>query len=114
VTEEFDGCFVSGEYPTFDCNPTYITSEFLATLFQSPDIWKSVAQGSKGLGDRRQRVKVEQLLEFEISLPPLDWQDEVVRLGHRIADVKKLQEVTSLGLDAFLPSIFDEAFHGTH
>jgi hypothetical protein len=53
-------------------------------------------------------------LEFEISLPPLDWQDEVVRLGHRIADVKKLQEATSLGLDAFLPSIFDEAFHGTH
>jgi type I restriction enzyme S subunit len=83
-------------------------------LFQSPDIWKSVAQGSKGLGDRRQRVKVEQLLKFEIPLPPLDWQDEVVRLGKRIADVKKLQEATSLGLDAFLPSIFDEAFRGAH
>jgi type I restriction enzyme, S subunit len=112
VADEFDGYFVSGEYPTFDCDPVYTTAEFLAAMFQSPDIWKSVAQRSKGLGDHRQRVKVEQLLDFEIPLPPLDWQAKIVKLGHRIAAAKHLQEATALGLDAFLPAIFDQAFRG--
>jgi len=113
VTDQFDGYFVSGEYPTFECDPAYTTSVFLAVVFQSPDIWKSVAQASKGLGDRRQRVKVEQLLEFEIPMPPLKWQHEIVQLSRRIAAAKQLQEAISLGLDAFLPAILDKAFRGT-
>jgi type I restriction enzyme, S subunit len=40
VTEEYDGHFVSGEYPTFECVPSLIRVEFLAAYFKAPSVWK--------------------------------------------------------------------------
>ena len=114
VSDQFDGYYVSGEYPTFDCDPAVIMPEFLAAVFQSPDIWKKVAQGSKGLGHRRQRVKVEQLLDFELPVPPLEWQRAVVTLASKLAVVKKQHEQVALAINAVLPAVLDGAFRTHH
>jgi type I restriction enzyme M protein len=110
VTSEFDGHYVSAEYPTFECDPKYIRADFLSAVFQSPDIWKKAAQGSKGLGDRRQRVKPEQLLAFEMPMPPLEWQAAFVSLFEKIASAKRHQEEITRGLEAFLPAVLQRAF----
>lgn len=112
ATEIFDGYFVSNEYPTFDCIASDIRVEFIMAYFKSPFIWQQVATGSKGLGNRRQRVQPEQVLAHEVWLPPLKWQDQIAELQSKVDELKKLQAGTAGELDALLPSILDKAFKG--
>lgn len=78
VGDDFDGCFVSNEYPTFDCDETRILPEYLMAYFSRPQVWEAVARGSKGLGVRRQRVQPEHILAHEIPLAPLSEQRTIV------------------------------------
>jgi type I restriction enzyme S subunit len=112
VTTDYDGHFVSGEYPTFECNPRQIRIEFLAAYFRAPSAWKDVAMGSQGLGHRRQRVQPGQVLAHRIWIPPLGWQDRLVEMQAEADVLKRLQAETAAELDALLPSILDRAFKG--
>jgi type I restriction enzyme, S subunit len=112
VTPEFDGAFVSQEYPTFDCHPERVRSQFLAAYFKPAHVWKAVAAGSKGLGDRRQRVQPAQVLAHELWLPPLAWQNRLAEVQAEVDALKPLQAETAAELDALLPSILDRAFKG--
>ena len=112
VSDEFDGCFVSNEYPTFNCHLNQIRAEFIAAYFKSPSVWKEIAAGSKGLGDRRQRVQPDKILSHAVWLPPLEWQDCVAQMQAHVDAIKKLQAETAAELDAMLPSILDKAFKG--
>jgi len=78
VPAEMDGYFVSNEYPTFDHDPKRILPSYLRWLFSVPRTWRDIAIGSKGMGDRRQRVHPERILAFKSSLPPLDEQRRIV------------------------------------
>lgn len=78
VSPEFNGVFVSNEYPTFDCDPSFVRAEFLAAYFRPAQVWKAVATGSKGLGDRRQRVQPDQVLAHELWVPPISEQEQLV------------------------------------
>ena len=112
VTEEYDGCFVSGEYPTFDCDPNRVNPEFLFAYFKSLDVWRTVSAGSKGLGDRRQRVQPEKFLEHKLLLPPLEWQSKITSMMKKIDDLQSIQSATGEELSALLPSVLDRAFKG--
>lgn len=112
VSDEFDGYFVSGEYPTFDCDAARIRVEFLFAYFKSPAVWKDVAVGSKGLGHRRQRVKSEQFLSHRLLIPPLEWQARIAEVLNLVTALNRLQTDTAAELDALLPSILDKAFKG--
>jgi type I restriction enzyme S subunit len=112
VTDEFDGCYVSNEYPTFDCHPNHARAEFVAAYFKSPFVWKEVAAGSKGLGDRRQRVQPEKILSHSVWLPPMKLQDQIAQAQKQVDALKKLQTETTAEIDALLPSILDKAFKG--
>lgn len=112
VTPEFDGQFVSGEYPTFNCPPDTIRSEFLAAYFKAKSIWAAVAVGSKGLGDRRQRVQPQQLLQCRLWLPPISWQAKIADVQAKLDAVRAEQSATAAELDALLPSVLNRAFAG--
>lgn len=112
VSDDFDSHFVSGEYPTFDCDPERVKAQFLYAYFKSPTIWKQVAVGSVGLGDRRQRVKAEQVLAHRLLLPPLAWQNRICEVMEKMNYLKPLQDETAAELNALLPSILDKAFKG--
>ncbi len=112
VTEKYDGHFVSGEYPTFECDPGLIRVEFLTAYFKAPSVWKDVSTGSKGLGHRRQRVQPEQLLRHPILVPPLAWQDRLAKVQVEINNLKNLQAESSVSLNALLPAVLDRVFNG--
>jgi type I restriction enzyme S subunit len=112
VTPEFDGQFVSAEYPMFDCTPGVIRAEFLAAYFKAKHIWAAVAVGSKGLGDRRQRVQPKQLLAHRIWLPPISWQDRIAETWAKADALRGLQAETAGELDALLPAVLARAFAG--
>jgi type I restriction enzyme S subunit len=112
VTREYDGHFVSGEYPTLECDPRLIRIEFLAAYFKAPSAWKEVAVGSKGLGHRRQRVQPRQVLAHSVWIPPLEWQDRLGEVQVEADVLKRTQAESGVELDALLPAVVARVFQG--
>lgn len=79
VPMEFDGFFVSGELPTFQTHADELDTRWLATYMQSKSNRTELGAGRKVLGQRRQRLSVDSLLDFEIWKPPLAEQRQVQR-----------------------------------
>lgn len=84
VPPDFDGYFVSNEFPSFDIDTARVDPRFLIAYFRWPGVWKEVAAGSKGLGNRRQRVQVPQLLEHQIHLPSIQRQRAIGEAVERL------------------------------
>lgn len=107
VPSECDGCFVSNEFPTFDCDQRRLDAAFLSWLFKRPTLWRAIAERSTGMGDRRQRIHPEQVLAEEVPLPPLDEQRRIVAridaLAAKIAEARGLREEATVQLQATLP-----------
>jgi type I restriction enzyme, S subunit len=112
VTTEFDGCFVSNEYPTFDCSDADVLSEFLSAYFKRPSIWKELSVGSKGLGDRRQRVQPQQILQHQIWLPPIRKQRELAEALRNVGRSEQLAADIESELAALTPTVLNKAFAG--
>ncbi len=116
VTEEYDGRFVSNEYPMFICERERLLPEFLATYFKTPSVWEDVAKLSSGMGDRRQRIQPDQFLTHAILLPPLAEQRLLVEhldaLVHKIEEAKILKEETDLQIESMCRSILADSRYG--
>lgn len=80
VTKDFDGYCVSNEFPTFDVDSTQLDARWLSVYLRSRDRWMELASKSKGLGLRRQRVSIETVLTYEVWLPPIEEQHEMIKL----------------------------------
>lgn len=70
VSEGFDGCYVSNEFPTFDVNRDLASSKFLMALFMTEADWQEMRASTKGVGDRRLRIQPEHILARQIWIPP--------------------------------------------
>lgn len=112
VSEEYDGCHVSNEFPTFELDENRVNLAFLVAYTKSPQIWKSFAVHSKGVGARRERLKPQNFLAEKIWLPPISWQQKIKATAEQLATAKHDRESAGLELDALLPSILDKAFKG--
>lgn len=116
VPDEMDGVFVSNEYPTFDVDLDQLLPRYLFWLFQQPDVWRQVAVGSKGMGDRRQRVHPEQVLHYRIGLPSLDEQRRVVQRLDKVAALveerRRAIEAAERETQALLLKAFQRAIDG--
>jgi len=110
VTREHDGAYVSNEYPTFDCDGGRALPEFLFAYFKNPDVWTTVAAGSKGLGHRRQRVAPEHLLGHALLLPPMSWQQKIAAVMGQAEALSSRQRQTAVRLSALLPALLNDTF----
>lgn len=99
VGDDLNGHFVSNEYPHFDCDPKRVLPEFLAIYFRASSTWEKAATLTTGMGDRRRRIKPEQLIKMEIPLPPLSEQQKIVEwidaMANRVEEAKELREQAS-------------------
>lgn len=69
VPAEFDGWFVSPEFPTYTLT-TELDPAFMRLVCQRPEFWEAMRLRSTGTVQRRKRVNPDQLLKVEIDLPP--------------------------------------------
>jgi type I restriction enzyme S subunit len=80
----------------------------LGWFFRNPIVWPDVARLTTGMGNRRQRVKPEALLTYELPVPPLPEQARIVtridRLAARIGEARQLYAERRLALPAILKS----------
>lgn len=112
VTPRFDGYFVSLEFPTFDVDRRRATAAFIAAYLRSPSTWADLARSSKGLGVRRQRIRVERLLEFRVWLPPLEEQQRAVAAMSQLAQCGAKREISLQMLAALRAATLNRAFSG--
>lgn len=102
VPTEFDGFYLSKEFPTFRCNEEALLPGYLAHICRWPDFWAMLASLSKGIGARRERVHAEQLLTLRLQVPEIDQQrvalERLDRLQGHVTSVADLCErSTELG-----------------
>ena len=101
VETEFDGRYVSGEFPTFTPLPDVMLAEFFFAYMKRVSAWEAMRVGSKGLGSRRQRVQPETLLAHELWLPPMTEQRRIVAAlaAHRAVAGDRTQEARLTALE---------------
>jgi type I restriction enzyme S subunit len=78
VPPDFDGGFVSSEFPTFTLDPARLLPEYMRLVCQRPDFHTEMKQRSTGTAERRNRLKPADLLQIAIDLPPLAEQSQIV------------------------------------
>jgi type I restriction enzyme S subunit len=110
VPPEFDGRFVSNEFPTFDPNPDLLDARWLANFLRSPSRWAELRGSSKGLGVRRQRVPVEAILSYRIWLPPIETQKSMVAAIERIESIQAARVDVDRRTSALVPAELNRAF----
>lgn len=110
VGEEFDGACLSPEFPTFTVTGEGVSSEYLGLRLASPSFWQRLGGASRGIGARRERVRAERLLEQQIDIPPLEVQEEMLRVIRKLEDRVSPQEARNQRLQALLPAALNEAF----
>lgn len=109
VPSEFDGVFVSNEFPSFDIVPSY-GAAFLRAYFSDPRTWQSLQAGSLGLGSRRQRVYEGHLLNHELWLPP---DRERERIADVFAALDRAGSYSVTGeVNALIPAMLNKIFTG--
>ncbi|MDP2331836.1 MAG: restriction endonuclease subunit S [Reyranella sp.] len=86
IGEELDGCYVSGEFPTFLPVPDKIDVEFLKYWFRLPRVIARVDQDCTGSTPlTRNRFKENFFVALEIPLPSLEEQHRIVERTGQIA-----------------------------
>jgi len=93
VSGEFDGLFVSNEFPQFDISRSQVLPEYLLAWCLSRPFLERVGKASEGSAAvSRNRLKEVSFLEFDLLLPALDVQGEICgRLSKRLAEAQKLE-----------------------
>lgn len=77
VPPEYDGYFVSSEFPTFTPERDRVSPAFLEQYLKSTHFTDDMARSTNGLGQRRQRVNVDAFLRIPVPLPSRQDQDRI-------------------------------------
>ena len=77
VPKELDGAVVSRDFPVFDIDRDRILPTFLLSSVSQESFYQQFLNYSFGSTTKR-RIKEDVFLDFEISLPPLEKQEEFV------------------------------------
>lgn len=95
VGEGLDGCYVSGEFPTFVPVPYRVDVQYLRYWFRLPTVIARVDEDCSGSTPlTRNRFKEQFFVELEIPLPPLAEQRRVVaRIEELAAQIQEAREL---------------------
>ena len=107
INEELEGCYVSGEFPTFTPVPGKVDVEYLKFWFRLPSVIATVDEDCSGSTPlTRNRFKENFFLALEIPLPPLVEQRRVVArieaLAAQIREARTLRHQAAEEVEALV------------
>lgn len=111
VPDELDGAVASPEFPTFSVRAG-VNLEFVQSLVRDPGLWSSLADSSKGVGARRERVSAERFLSAEVWVPDAATQKSVGRALRSLQAVEDRGARRAKILEAVFPAALNRAFAG--
>lgn len=112
VPLEYDGLYVSPEYPVFEVNTERVLPETLDVYFRSPAIWPTISDISTGTNARRKRLHPSAFLSYEMPLPPVRTQQRLREMKHRVDELRKRNAEQRRELEALMPSVLARAMRG--
>jgi type I restriction enzyme, S subunit len=86
VPPEFEGGYVSSEFPTFTLDSTRLLPAYMRLVCQRPTFHAEMRLRSTGTAERRNRLKPADLLSIAIELPAIDEQERIVALIAAVDD----------------------------
>ncbi len=97
IDSTLDGCYVSGEFPTFRCKVDRLDSRYLNYWFRLRDTLTAVeAKCSGSTPLTRNRFKEQYFVDLQIPLPPIAEQRRIVAriegLAGQINEARRLRE----------------------
>lgn len=93
IPPEFDGWYLSPEFPTFSIDPLEADARYISNLCAWPDFWTRLGAQSKGVGARKVRVSAERLLTIKVPLPDLREQRRIAgRLNSAMSTITNLRQ----------------------
>jgi type I restriction enzyme S subunit len=110
VPRQFDGFYVSNEFPAFDVDPDRIDARWLANYLKSPVRWAELGGSSKGLGVRRQRVAPGALLDYSVWLPPISIQRKIVEAIEKVEATSITRDRSGHRMTLLLAAAMNAAF----
>jgi type I restriction enzyme M protein len=110
VPKEFDGLFLSPQYPSFKAKEG-INIKYIAEYCKHPKVWRDLLNKSKGIGARRNSISVATFLSLEIPLPELNIQNKIVDALEKLSNLKRNQIELNKKLDFLTPAILENVFH---
>lgn len=87
VTEDLADGVVSSEFPTYDLDTERVIPEWLYLYFQDPIVVNAAAAEATGGTKSRRRWKEEQFEAFQIRLPAISAQREIVRRAQTVSQL---------------------------
>jgi type I restriction enzyme, S subunit len=110
VPEWADGWFVSSEFPTYDVRADVVDLDYFGQMLRWRGLSEQLAAATSGMGQRRQRVQIDQFEALEVPLPNLPTQGRIGTDLLRIAEVEGLAARRATLSAALLPAARNEAF----
>ena len=110
VPEWADGWFVSSEFPTYDVQTDVVDLDYFGQVLRWHGLSEQLAAATSGMGQRRQRVQVDQFEALEAPLPDLPTQRRVGADLLRLAEVEGLVAHRAMLSAALLPAARNQAF----
>lgn len=95
VPKEFEGYYVSNEFPTYIVDEEVVLADFLSLYFTRPFVWAEVEKKCQGTTKAsRNRFKEAYLLAMRIRVPKIEVQKEILK---SLNDVQEMtQNLTRL------------------
>ena len=113
VPESLSGCFVSGEFPTFNPIQDRLEPRWFHWLTKTKEFWRQCGEKSQGTSGKN-RIRPERFLEIETPLPTLDEQRRIVarieELAARIEEARELRRRAVEEAESALPSTRNKIF----
>lgn len=91
-------------------NPMYLNREYLTMYLRSESFvtWAT----NKVAGAKMPRLSTSELREHQITLPPMNLQNQFASIYHKIIEIKKNYEIATLKCDNGFASLSQKAFSG--
>ncbi len=78
IPEELEGAIVTNDFLAFDINEDEVERDFFNVFLQSPVFLEACIKASRG-NTNRKRVEEDFFLNYEVNLPPLPKQHQLIR-----------------------------------
>jgi type I restriction enzyme S subunit len=110
VTDDLAGCYVSNEFPLFDCDPERLVPEYLAYFFGRRSLWNEIERVSTGTTASRNRWNEPSFNTYRISLPPVTAQRRIITVMSAVDTQIGAMEAETSATDALAQRIADDGY----
>jgi type I restriction enzyme S subunit len=112
VPEEYDGLFVSPEFPVFSVNTERVLPDVLDVYFKTPSVWPLLAQASSGTNVRRRRLHPSAFLNLSIPLPPMATQIRIRNARKAVNVISKVRHESEEAVNSLVGSLLNKLLCG--